>query len=238
MAALRQLESRCLPQGLPVAVAEPAASGSSAVSPRVRRNPSKAGEAVGVVGQVTHLDHEGKAVDVVCRDFSKAFDTVSHSTPLDKLAARGLDRSTLCWVRNWLDGQAQRVEVNGAAPAGGQSPVVSPRVVTQRTPQEEHAISQIFRPFDVAYPQGPDNSLSVPGLGQAPWDDETPGPSYSISEEVRATIATPLESSESSDEDSASGSRRTKLQTELQANADSNDSGSSSDNCVIVGYVG
>ncbi|RMB92453.1 hypothetical protein DUI87_31095 [Hirundo rustica rustica] len=90
---------------------------------------------------------------------------------------------------------------------------------------------------DVAYPQGPENSLSVPGLGQAPWDDETPGPSYSISEEVRATIASPLESSESSDEDSASGSRRTKLQTELQANADSNDSGSSSDNCVIVGYV-
>ncbi|XP_014164257.1 E3 ubiquitin-protein ligase Topors [Geospiza fortis] len=90
---------------------------------------------------------------------------------------------------------------------------------------------------DVAYSQGPANSLSVPGLGQAPWDDETPGPSYSISEEVRATIASPLESSESSDEDSASGSRRSKLQTELQAHADSNDSGSSSDNCVIVGYV-
>ncbi|XP_023800080.1 E3 ubiquitin-protein ligase Topors-like [Cyanistes caeruleus] len=90
---------------------------------------------------------------------------------------------------------------------------------------------------DVVYPQGPDTSLSVPGLGQAPWDDETPGPSYSISEEVRATIASPLESSESSDEDSASGSRRTKLQTGLQAHADSNDSGSSSDNCVIVGYV-
>ncbi|XP_062369865.1 E3 ubiquitin-protein ligase Topors-like [Cinclus cinclus] len=90
---------------------------------------------------------------------------------------------------------------------------------------------------DVAYPQGPDNSLSVPGLGQAPWDDETPGPSYSISEEVRATIASPLESSESSDEDSVTGSRRAQLPTELQANADSNDSGSSSDNCVIVGYV-
>ncbi|KAJ7417521.1 E3 ubiquitin-protein ligase Topors [Willisornis vidua] len=90
---------------------------------------------------------------------------------------------------------------------------------------------------DVSYSQGPDNSLSVPGLGQAPWDDETPGPSYSISEEVRTTIASPLESSESSDEDSATGSRRTKLQTQLQANADSNDSGSSSDNCVIVGYV-
>ncbi|KAK4824879.1 hypothetical protein QYF61_021086, partial [Mycteria americana] len=41
--------------------------------------------------KVTHLMDEGKAVDVVCLDFSKAFDT----------------------VKNWLDGQAQRVVVNG-----------------------------------------------------------------------------------------------------------------------------
>ncbi|RMC10347.1 hypothetical protein DUI87_13150 [Hirundo rustica rustica] len=65
--------------------------------------------------QVTQLVDAGKAVDVVYLDFSKAFDTVSHSTLLDKLAARGLDRSTLPWVRNWLDGQAQRVVVNGSA---------------------------------------------------------------------------------------------------------------------------
>ncbi|TRZ09972.1 hypothetical protein HGM15179_017134, partial [Zosterops borbonicus] len=64
--------------------------------------------------QVTCLVDAGRAVDVVYLDFSKAFDTVSHSILLDKLAARGLDRSTLCWVRNWLDGRAQRVVVNGA----------------------------------------------------------------------------------------------------------------------------
>ncbi|NXH20801.1 PO23 protein, partial [Bucco capensis] len=46
---------------------------------------------------------------------SKAFDTVSHSILLKKLAAHGLDRCTLCWVKNWLDGQAQGVVVNGAA---------------------------------------------------------------------------------------------------------------------------
>ncbi|XP_042643969.1 E3 ubiquitin-protein ligase Topors [Tyto alba] len=90
---------------------------------------------------------------------------------------------------------------------------------------------------DMAYSQGPDNSLSVTGLDQAPWDDETPGPSYSISEDVRTTIASPLETSESSDEGSATQSRRNKLQTQLQANADSNNSDSSSDNCIIVGYV-
>ncbi|RMC08855.1 hypothetical protein DUI87_13849 [Hirundo rustica rustica] len=65
--------------------------------------------------QVTHLVAAGRAVDVVYLDFSKAFDTVSHSTLLEKLAARGLGRSTLCWDRKWLDGPAQRVVGNGAA---------------------------------------------------------------------------------------------------------------------------
>ncbi|NXT95524.1 RTJK polymerase, partial [Anhinga rufa] len=44
----------------------------------------------------------------------KAFDTVSHSILLEKLAAHGLDRYSLCWVKNCLDGRAQRVVVNGA----------------------------------------------------------------------------------------------------------------------------
>ncbi|KAK4808189.1 hypothetical protein QYF61_001221 [Mycteria americana] len=63
--------------------------------------------------KVTRLVDEGKAVDVVYLDFSKAFDTVSHSILLEKLAARGLDGCTLCWVKNWLDGRTQRVVVNG-----------------------------------------------------------------------------------------------------------------------------
>ncbi|NWT67519.1 PO23 protein, partial [Prunella himalayana] len=57
----------------------------------------------------------GRSCGCVCLDFSKAFDTVSHSTVLEKLAAHGLDRSSLCWARNWLDCQTQRVVVNGAA---------------------------------------------------------------------------------------------------------------------------
>uniref|UniRef100_A0A8V0X1Q9 Reverse transcriptase domain-containing protein n=1 Tax=Gallus gallus TaxID=9031 RepID=A0A8V0X1Q9_CHICK len=62
---------------------------------------------------VTRLVDEGKAVDVVYLDFSKAFDTVSHSILLQKLVVRGLDRYTLGWVRNWLEGRAQREVVNG-----------------------------------------------------------------------------------------------------------------------------
>ncbi|KAK4807164.1 hypothetical protein QYF61_024284 [Mycteria americana] len=63
--------------------------------------------------KVTRLVDEGKAVDVVYLDFSKAFGTVSHSILLEKLAAHGLDGCTLRWVKNWLDGRAQRVVVNG-----------------------------------------------------------------------------------------------------------------------------
>ncbi|KAK4822159.1 hypothetical protein QYF61_010420 [Mycteria americana] len=63
--------------------------------------------------KVTRLVDEGKAVDVVYLDFSKAFDTVAHSILLEKLAAHGLDGCTLHWVKNWLDGRAQRVVVNG-----------------------------------------------------------------------------------------------------------------------------
>jgi len=56
---------------------------------------------------------EGKAVDVVYLDFSKAFDTVPHNILVEKLAAHGFNGHSLCWVKHWLDGQAQRVVVNG-----------------------------------------------------------------------------------------------------------------------------
>ncbi|KAJ7397328.1 RNA-directed DNA polymerase from mobile element jockey-like protein [Pitangus sulphuratus] len=46
-------------------------------------------------GKVTHLIDEGKAVDVVCLDFNKAFHTLSHSILLKKLTARSLDGWTL-----------------------------------------------------------------------------------------------------------------------------------------------
>ena len=59
------------------------------------------------------LVDRGKAVDVIYLEFVRAFVSVSHSTHLEKLAAHGLYRCSLCWVRNWLDDQAQGVVVNG-----------------------------------------------------------------------------------------------------------------------------
>ena len=52
-------------------------------------------------------------MDVVYLDFNKNFDTISHSILLAKLAACGLDGHMLHWVKNRLDGQTQRVVVNG-----------------------------------------------------------------------------------------------------------------------------
>ncbi len=54
--------------------------------------------------KVTRLVDEGKAVDVVYLNFSKAFNTVLHSILMEKLAAHILDEHTLCWVKHWLDG--------------------------------------------------------------------------------------------------------------------------------------
>jgi len=59
---------------------------------------------ISLYDQVTCLVDDGKAVVVVYLDFSKAFDTFLQSILLEKLAAQGLNRSTLCWVKNWLDG--------------------------------------------------------------------------------------------------------------------------------------
>ncbi|GAB0175853.1 mitochondrial enolase superfamily member 1 [Grus japonensis] len=47
--------------------------------------------------KVICLVDEGKAVAVVYLDFSKAFDTISHSILLEKLAAHALDRHMICW---------------------------------------------------------------------------------------------------------------------------------------------
>jgi len=52
---------------------------------------------------------EGRAVDVVYLDFSKAFDTVPYNIFTGKLRKR-----TVRWIENWLKGRAQRVVVSGA----------------------------------------------------------------------------------------------------------------------------
>lgn len=56
-----------------------------------------------------------KAMDVFHLDFRKAFDTVSHSCLLERLAVHDLNGCTYCSLgkKSWLDCWAQRVVVNG-----------------------------------------------------------------------------------------------------------------------------
>ncbi|GAB0209970.1 mitochondrial enolase superfamily member 1 [Grus japonensis] len=57
---------------------------------------------------------EGRAVDVVYLEFSKAFDTMSHNILIGKLRKCGLDEWTVKWVEKWLNGRAQRVVISSA----------------------------------------------------------------------------------------------------------------------------
>jgi len=52
-------------------------------------------------------------VDVVYLKFSKALDTVSHTTLLEKLRKCEIDEWTVKWTENWLNGRAQRVVISG-----------------------------------------------------------------------------------------------------------------------------
>lgn len=62
--------------------------------------------------KMTCLKDERTRADIVYLDFSELFDSFPYL--LEKLASHGLDSCTICWVKNWLDGQVQRVTANGA----------------------------------------------------------------------------------------------------------------------------
>ncbi|GAB0186703.1 mitochondrial enolase superfamily member 1 [Grus japonensis] len=57
--------------------------------------------------EMTGLVDEGRAVNIVSLDFSKAFDTVSYKILIDKLLMYGLAEQTMRWIENWINSRAQ-----------------------------------------------------------------------------------------------------------------------------------
>ena len=53
---------------------------------------------------ITAVPTSTQPVNVVCLDFRKAFDTVSHNILLGKLRKHGMDEWTVRWIENWLTG--------------------------------------------------------------------------------------------------------------------------------------
>ena len=62
---------------------------------------------------VTKLLDEGVPVDVIYLDFAKAFDKVPHARLLKKLEAHGIEGDFTRWIKNWLGGRRQRVNIKG-----------------------------------------------------------------------------------------------------------------------------
>ena len=63
--------------------------------------------------RMTSLQDEGKSVDVIYLDFSKAFDKVPHRRLLAKMEAHGIGGHLLAWVQDWLSDRSQRTVLNG-----------------------------------------------------------------------------------------------------------------------------
>ncbi|CAM5084683.1 unnamed protein product [Natator depressus] len=77
--------------------------------------------------KVTDFLDKGNAVDLNYLDFSKAFDTVPHGELLVKLEKMGINMKIERWIRNWLKGRLQWVQLK-SEPSGW-------REVTSGVPQ-------------------------------------------------------------------------------------------------------
>lgn len=65
-------------------------------------------------------------MDVVCLDFTKAFNNVSQNILIGKIRKCRLDEWTVRWVKNWVDGRAQKFVISGIQSSWSLQSVVFP----------------------------------------------------------------------------------------------------------------
>ena len=85
-----------------------------------------------VLDKQTDILDSGGALDVICLDFAKAFDSVPHRRLLLKLQSYAINGTYLSWISSFLLGRCQRVMVSGTGSKW--EPVLSgvPQVTTVR----------------------------------------------------------------------------------------------------------
>ncbi|XP_043916938.1 E3 ubiquitin-protein ligase Topors [Protopterus annectens] len=109
------------------------------------------------------------------------------------------------------------------------------------TPHEEsHSDSSVITISpDEADPPEPGTPILVDGTDQAPWDDETPGPSYSTSDLIQPVSPYPV-TYDSSDEEPTQSSSSVQAEVQVKSDPGQNDGNVNSpdeEDCVVVGYV-
>ena len=74
---------------------------------------STALQLINVLDEWTEALDNGYSVDCIYMDFQKAFDTVPHKRLLNKLKAYGIGEEITNWLKHFLTGRMQQVNING-----------------------------------------------------------------------------------------------------------------------------